>query len=76
MGSAVLTSIIMASKGAAGSQVIICTDGEANTGIGRFSTREEINERATKFYQHLGEAAYKSGVMVNLVTIEGTQANI
>jgi len=37
LGPAVLTSVAMASKGAPGSQVIICTDGMANVGIGAFS---------------------------------------
>jgi hypothetical protein len=30
-------SVAMASKGAPGSQVIICTDGMANVGLGAFS---------------------------------------
>ena len=47
MGPAVLTSIIMASQGAAGSQVIICTDGEANYGMGRFGSSPESNEKAS-----------------------------
>lgn len=37
LGPAVLTSVAMASKGAPGSQVIICTDGMANVGIGSFN---------------------------------------
>ena len=36
LGPAVLTSVAMASKGAPGSQVIVLTDGEANTGLGLF----------------------------------------
>lgn len=36
MGPAVLASVAMASKGAAGSQVIILTDGMSNRGIGSF----------------------------------------
>lgn len=38
LGPAVLTSVAMASKGAPGSQVIICTDGMANVGLGAFSS--------------------------------------
>lgn len=34
LGPALVTSIEIASKGAVGSRVIICTDGEANVGIG------------------------------------------
>jgi len=36
LGPAVATSIAMASKGAPGSQVVICTDGLANIGLGAF----------------------------------------
>jgi len=36
LGPAVLTSVAMASKGAPGSQVIVCTDGMANVGLGSF----------------------------------------
>ena len=36
LGPAALTSVAMASKGAPGSQVIICTDGMANEGLGSF----------------------------------------
>ena len=36
MGPGVLASVAMASKGAPGSQVIVCTDGMANVGIGSF----------------------------------------
>jgi len=36
LGPAVLTAVAMASKGAPGSQVIICTDGMANVGLGAF----------------------------------------
>jgi len=42
LGPAVLTSVAMASKGAPGSQVIICTDGMANVGIGAFSNNGPI----------------------------------
>jgi hypothetical protein len=34
LGPALLTSIAMASNGAPGSAVILCTDGEANEGVG------------------------------------------
>jgi hypothetical protein len=34
LGPAVITSVAMASKGAAGSTVVICTDGLANIGVG------------------------------------------
>ena len=80
LGPAVLTSVAMASKGAPGSQVIICTDGMANVGLGRFSTygpRGGGGEQdATEFYDKVGKLAEETGVMINLVTIAGTDANI
>ena len=36
LGPAVLTSIAMASEGAPGSIVVVCTDGLANVGVGSF----------------------------------------
>ena len=44
LGPAVLTAIAMASEGAPGSSVILCTDGLANVGLGNFDevfTEEE-----------------------------------
>ncbi len=70
LGPAVLTSVAMASKGAPGSQVIICTDGMANVGIGSFG--RGMDAEATKFYDDVGKLAEETGVMINLVTIAGT----
>jgi len=36
LGPAALTSIAMAAEGAAGSTVVICTDGLANVGLGAY----------------------------------------
>ena len=36
LGPAVATSVAMAAQGAQGSQVVICTDGLANVGLGAF----------------------------------------
>ena len=67
----------MASKGAPGSQVIICTDGMANVGIGAFASYNMgVDEVATAFYDKVGQLAEQTGVMINLVTIAGTDANI
>ena len=78
LGPALLTSIGMASKGAPGSQVIICTDGLANVGLGAFD--EVKNEQEMKvvdtFYEQMGEYAKQNGVMVNIISIEGEECNI
>lgn len=36
LGPAVATAVAMAAEGASGSQVVICTDGLANVGLGAF----------------------------------------
>ena len=72
-----LTSIAMASKGAPGSQIIVCTDGMANVGVGAFEHYGGGGgQSAAQFYDKLGEYAEENGVMVNLVTIAGAEANI
>ena len=79
LGPAVLTSVAMASKGAPGSQVIILTDGMANQGIGCFSGFSRFvgeDTDALAFYEKVGKLAEDSGVLVNLVTIAGCEANI
>ena len=73
LGPGVLTSVGMASKGAPGSQVIVLTDGMANVGLGTFRGN---NQNAEAFYDRVGAFAEEHGVMINLVTIAGTQANI
>ena len=80
LGPAVLTSVAMASKGAPGSQVIILTDGMANYGIGAFQGfgygGSFNNDSSSQFYEQVGLLAEEHGVLVNLVTIEGCEANI
>lgn len=44
----------------------------ANVGIGSF----RYGEDATEFYDKVGKLAEETGVMINLVTIAGTDANI
>lgn len=72
LGPAVLTSLAMASKGCPGSQVIVLTDGMANVGLGSFNQGQSANE----FYSRVGQLAEEKGVMINLVTFAGTEANI
>ena len=53
LGPAVITSVAMASKGAAGSQVVICTDGLANIGVGAMdeANTEEAMAEVEKVYE-------------------------
>jgi hypothetical protein len=52
MGPATLCSVLMAGKHQLGSNVVICTDGEANEGLGSFNLRG-----GEKFYADMGKLA-------------------
>lgn len=53
LGPALLTAVGMASQGAPGSQVIICTDGLANVGLGAFDEvkTEDQSKQVDSFYE-------------------------
>ena len=51
LGPAVITALDIVSKGGPGSNVILCTDGLANIGIGQL---EPYDEAKKKFYADLG----------------------
>lgn len=73
LGPAALTSILLANKHKLGSNVVICTDGEANTGLGSFNFNRNGGEA---FYEYLGQLAAESGVTVNLIAVVGSQCNV
>jgi len=78
LGPAVLSSIALASEGAPGSQVIICTDGLANIGLGAFDeakTDEQI-AKIDEFYERAGELAKSKGLTINVVSIIGDECNL
>ena len=56
LGPAIATSIAMAAEGPAGSQVVICTDGLANIGVGNFDDAKNKEELAKveDFYEKVG----------------------
>ncbi|RVE59672.1 hypothetical protein OJAV_G00190700 [Oryzias javanicus] len=78
LGPAALLAIAMASR-QPGSKVIICTDGKANTKLGNLDD-EDIDAQtllsSTIFYQELGESAANQGVMVSVLSIEGTDCRL
>lgn len=53
LGPAMLTAIAMASEGAPGSSVVLCTDGLANVGLGAFDEirNEEDCRHVDAFYE-------------------------
>ena len=56
-----------------GSQIILCTDGCANVGIGSL---ENNNSNSELFYEELAKFAKSKGVIVNVITMEGTDCKL
>ena len=78
LGPAIATSVAMAAEGPAGSQVVICTDGLANVGIGNFDdakTEDEI-AKVEEFYEKIGQYAKSKGLTINIVSIIGDECNL
>ncbi|XP_078405191.1 circularly permutated Ras protein 1-like [Cetorhinus maximus] len=76
LGPAALVSVAIASK-KPGSKVIICTDGRANTGLGYLeSVEEDVYKCSREFYNNVGEQATLNGVIVSVLTIEGTDCRL
>jgi len=65
LGPALVSSIELASKGAVGSKVIICTDGEANVGL-----------RDDAFYDRCADFAQTKKVTVNVLGLKGDNCNL
>lgn len=79
LGPAVATSIAMAAaSGVQGSQVVICTDGLANVGLGSFDEAKTDDDFAAieKFYTTLGEFAKEKGLTINIISIIGDDCNL
>lgn len=72
LGPALLVSVIMASEGGAGSKVVLCTDGQANEGVGSLQKSEGIFD----FYKEVGGIAKELGVSVSIVSIEGQDCRL
>ena len=68
LGPGMLAAIGLAGEGTLGSQVIVCTDGEATDGIGAYGDKAA--------YSRMGEYASSKGVTVHIVTFTGTECNI
>ncbi|XP_036407320.1 circularly permutated Ras protein 1 [Megalops cyprinoides] len=76
LGPAALISVAMASR-YMGSKVIICTDGRANIGLGELE--QSVGQTSTHspyFYSQLAKEAADSGVIVSVLTFEGTDCRL
>lgn len=59
-------------KNAGKSEIIICTDGLSNVGVGSL----ENNKSADKFYEEIGKSARKSNCVISIMSIEGSDCNM
>ena len=80
LGPGLLTAIALAGEGSLGSQVIVCTDGQSNIGLGSKEqyrqSKKDPQEECELFYTQLGIYAKEKGVTVHIVTIKGAECNI
>ncbi|XP_064881298.1 circularly permutated Ras protein 1-like [Oncorhynchus nerka] len=77
LGPAALVSVAMASR-YVGSKVILCTDGRANIGLGLMeeSPAPFSSPQSPYFYRQLAHEAANNGVIVSVMTFEGTDCRL
>uniref|UniRef100_A0A4W5MD88 VWFA domain-containing protein n=1 Tax=Hucho hucho TaxID=62062 RepID=A0A4W5MD88_9TELE len=77
LGPAALVSVAMASR-FVGSKVILCTDGRANIGLGEMeeSPAPFSSSQSPYFYRQLANEAANRGVIVSVMTFEGTDCRL
>jgi hypothetical protein len=63
-----------------GSQIILCTDGFGNKGMGSIEVDQSdlvINAKEVdSFYEKVSEYAKEKGIQINVITIEGTDCKL
>ncbi|XP_029932590.1 circularly permutated Ras protein 1 isoform X2 [Myripristis murdjan] len=76
LGPAALVSVAMASR-YPGSKVILCTDGRANIGLGEMEQNlSSSSPLSSYFYKQLAAQATESGVIISVMTFEGTDCRL
>ncbi|XP_052458484.1 circularly permutated Ras protein 1 [Carassius gibelio] len=76
LGPAALVSVAMASQ-FTGSKVIICTDGQANIGLGHLDQEfSRCPNPSPYFYNRLAHYAAEKGVIVSVMTFEGEDCRL
>uniref|UniRef100_UPI0037E71EC9 circularly permutated Ras protein 1 n=1 Tax=Semicossyphus pulcher TaxID=241346 RepID=UPI0037E71EC9 len=77
LGPAALASVAMASR-YPGSKVILCTDGRANIGLGEMEQTPSVSSSSltSYFYRKLALQAVESGVIISVMTFEGTDCRL
>ncbi|XP_039677508.1 circularly permutated Ras protein 1 isoform X1 [Perca fluviatilis] len=77
LGPAALASVAMASR-YPGSKVILCTDGRANIGLGEMEQIPSLSPSPLTpyFYRQLALQAVESGIIISVMTFEGTDCRL
>lgn len=77
LGPAALASVAMASR-YPGSKVILCTDGRANIGLGEMEQAPSLTPThlTPYFYRQLALQAVDNGVIISVMTFEGTDCRL
>jgi len=77
LGPALVCALAMASR-VRGSQVILCTDGVANVGLGSIDTKgdRDAERSAEEWYRTQGVKAREAGTMVSIVSIKGDECRL
>ncbi|XP_068444388.1 circularly permutated Ras protein 1 [Clinocottus analis] len=77
LGPAALASVAMASR-YPGSKVILCTDGSANIGLGEMEQTPSLSSSPLTpyFYRQLALQAVEDGVIISVITFEGTDCRL
>eukprot|EP00826_Nyctotherus_ovalis_P031528 TRINITY_DN2520_c0_g1_i21.p1 TRINITY_DN2520_c0_g1~~TRINITY_DN2520_c0_g1_i21.p1 ORF type:complete len:339 (+),score=86.56 TRINITY_DN2520_c0_g1_i21:137-1153(+) len=78
LGPALTLALGIATKGAPGSRVILCTDGLANVGMGSVENLKDPKdiEAVKGFYTKLGELAKERGVSISIISIVSAECNL
>ncbi|XP_022616895.1 circularly permutated Ras protein 1-like [Seriola dumerili] len=77
LGPAALASVAIASR-YPGSKVILCTDGKANIGLGEMEQTASLSSSPLTpyFYRQLALQAVGSGVIISIMSFEGTDCRL
>jgi len=76
LGPALAVACGLASR-ARGSDIVLCTDGLANVGIGQLELKDDDSKAASEqFYQNIGDYALRKGVTISVIGIQGSDCRI
>ena len=74
LGPGIISSLSLLKNAKKGSRIFLCTDGLANSGLGKIN-KLTIQENKL-FYEKIGEEAEKKGISINLITFKDEHSDI